>query len=1048
MARLYLSILGGFHLRVDAREIRVPAKKAQALLAYLALRPGRPHSRETLIGLLWGNASEQRARHSLRQTIFGLRKVFARAKSRGLVVRGDAIAFDPAAVVVDALEFRRQLRTCTPRALEAAVALYEGALLKGLHIAEEAFDEWLGAERQRFRDAALEALAVLLRDQTKRGAIDAAVQTATRLLALDPLQETVHRALMQLYARQDRRASALRQYQLCVDVLQRELGVEPEPETRRVYQDLLAAHVSPATPPDRSIAARRRALGSPLVGRSEELARLTEALEAVRRGRGRTVTILGEAGIGKTRLLEELSATAAEHAARVVVARGYETEQILPFGPWVEALRAGVDATGRDVLHALDPVRRVELARLLPELADSGLAPREPVDDYLRLFGAVARAIELMAAGGPLVLVLEDLHWADEMSVRLFGFVARRVTSWRCLLVGSARVEELSETPLLCRVFDELRADGRAVSLNVPSLSETEIRDLVRRLARAGTDHATLDPIAAQVWALSEGTPFVAVETMRALHEGHRFETATVTLPERVRDAIAGRLERLSPCAREILAVAAVVGRAFDFTLLQRAARRDAHETARGLEELVRRRVLHGVGARFDFTHDRVREVAYGRLVPPRRALLHTAVGRAIEALHANELAMHHGALGAHYRLGELWEKAVKHFRLAGARAMACSANREAVTCYEQALEALEHLPAGRSKTEQAHDLAMFRAAGYYALGQVRRVADELRDVEALAQDLGDRTRLAGVAVTRLGCLTITGDQAGAIEVGERGLAIARDLGHLPLQASATFLLGCAHTGLGSLRRSIELFEISADLLEGTPASKLFGQLALPGVLWRAWILLPLGELGAFPAAIAHGEEAVRIAEAAAQPYSIALSQGMLGRVHALSGELARAIPALERSAMLCREHEIGVLTPLMFGSLGHAYTLAGRVGDALPLMEASIARAEELRIGWWQSRRMTELGEAYLLADRVDDALRSFERALALADAHGERANRAYALRALGETSLRGLRPDLGSAERRFGEALTLAQELGLRPLAARCQQDLGRLHLTYRGS
>src|SRR5712691_1678834 len=240
MARVQLSVLGGFHLRVDSREIRLPAKKAQALLAYLALRPGRPQSRERLIGLLWGDASEGDARHSLRQTVFGLRKAFARARNRALVVRGDTIALDTAAITVDALEFRRLIRAATPRALAAAAALYEGALLEGLHVAEAPFDEWLLPERERFRESALAALTALLKDQTARGAIDAAVQTATRLLALDPLQEGVHRALMHLYARHDRRASALRQYQLCVEVLQRELGVEPEPETRRVYQELLA----------------------------------------------------------------------------------------------------------------------------------------------------------------------------------------------------------------------------------------------------------------------------------------------------------------------------------------------------------------------------------------------------------------------------------------------------------------------------------------------------------------------------------------------------------------------------------------------------------------------------------------------------------------------------------------------------------------------------------------------------------------------------------------------------------------------------------------
>ena len=294
--------LGGFQLRVDSRAVPLPAKKAQALLAYLALRPGRPHGRDTLMGLLWGEATEQRARHSLRQTVFHLRRVFRRARNAALVVRGDTIALKTAAVSVDALEFQRHLRRGTPAALEAALALYQGALLDGVNVAEASFEEWLRPERERFREAVLEALTKLLTHHTKRGAIEAAAQTATRLLALDPLQETIHRALMRLYARQGRRAHALRQYQVCVRVLQRELGVEPEPETRKVYREVLQQRAPSTRTPDHTGDPFRRrwrgapaglrevpSLEPPVVGRRAELARLHDALREVCGGRGRIV---------------------------------------------------------------------------------------------------------------------------------------------------------------------------------------------------------------------------------------------------------------------------------------------------------------------------------------------------------------------------------------------------------------------------------------------------------------------------------------------------------------------------------------------------------------------------------------------------------------------------------------------------------------------------------------------------------------------------------------------------------------------------------------
>jgi DNA-binding SARP family transcriptional activator/DNA-binding Lrp family transcriptional regulator len=1055
MARLHLTLLGGFQLRVDQRTIPVTTKKAQALLAYLALRPDRPHSRDTLVGLLWGDASEERARHNLRQTMFRLRQAFARARNAGLVARGDTIALDTAAVSVDALEFQRLLGGGTAPGLEAALALYQGALLEGMHVAEPSFEEWLQPERERFRDSAVQALAQLLGHQTKRGAVDAAVQTATRLLALDPLQEGIHRALMRLYAQRGRRASALRQYQVCVGVLQRELGVEPEPETRRAYQEILQQKDRPIVTPEPPVAARpgpRRvaphvaravpSLEPPVVGRQVELAGLHQALDEAWRGGGRTAVVLGEAGIGKTRLLEELATSALQRGGRLLSSRCYETEQILPFGPWVQALRAGLEGLGRDVLEGLDPISRADVARLLPELAEPDQGPSGSADDYLRLFGAVARVIEVLAALSPLVLTLEDLHWADEMSVRLFGFLARRVEAWPCLLVASARVEDLGQTPLLRPLLAELREQRHAVNLILAPLSKAETHRLVAVLGRAGTEATVLERVAEQVWTLSEGNPFVAVETMRALDEGHRFDAGGIGLPGRVREAIGSRLERLSPRARALLAVAAVIGREFEFKLLHHAARLEEGEVAEGIEELVRRGVLHGVGARLDFAHDRIREVAYDHVFASRRTQLHASVGQAIEAVYAGELEPHHGALGAHFRRGEAWEKALRYLRQAGSSAAACAAYREALAYLEQALEVVEHLPEGRSRTEQAHDLGMHRAAVTYYLGELRRIVGRLDEAAAIARALDDPLRLGRVDSLRLSCLAAMGEQTVAIESGERSLAVAEAAGNLPLRATVTLMLGFAHIGLGDFRRATAYLRMTAATVQDQSPHKRFGLVASPAVLWRAWIMLPLGELGAFPEAFALGEEASRIAAEIAQPYSHAVIGGALGHLHCVRGTPALGIPALERLVALCRDYDIAVLSPLPFASLGHAYAMSGRLSEALPLLEEAIAQGESLHVMWWQSRRMVQLAEGYLLAGRADEARAAVERALSLAEAHGERGNRAHALRALAEMILRRDRPDLAEAERHLGQALDLAEELAMRPLAARCQLDLGRLY------
>src|SRR5262245_29446182 len=282
MAHVSLTLLGGFRARLDpGPTLTLPRRKAQAVLSYLAVPLGQAHPRDKLAALLWGDWSEEQARKSLRQTLFILRKTLSDPVSPWLLLDGDALALNPAAVDVDVTRFERRVADGTPAALEEAATLYQGDFLQGLALEESPFEEWLMLERERLRELALESMAKLLRHQRAVGAPDAAVQTAVRLLALDPLQEAVHRTLMGLYVGLGRRGAALRQYQACVDVLQRELHVDPEAETSALYRSILQAGpaVLPVGPAPRGVAPASQVRGSlpwareptatelPLVGR-------------------------------------------------------------------------------------------------------------------------------------------------------------------------------------------------------------------------------------------------------------------------------------------------------------------------------------------------------------------------------------------------------------------------------------------------------------------------------------------------------------------------------------------------------------------------------------------------------------------------------------------------------------------------------------------------------------------------------------------------------------------------------------------------------------
>jgi DNA-binding SARP family transcriptional activator len=1034
MARLSLRLLGGFLLQADGRPRPLPARKAQALLAYLAVRAGRAHARDTLTALLWADSGGRQARQSLRQTMVRLRRALAGSPGV-LVVQGDTVLLDPGRLDVDVAAFERLVRRATPEALEDAAALYAGPLLDGVPVSAPVFEEWLATERARLGELALEALRRLLDRHLKDGRVEAAIQAATRLLALDPLHEDVHRALMQLHVRHGRRAVALRQYQACVAALQKELGVEPEAATRRLYLEILQ-RPAPAAGVRAAGAGRagRPAADAPLVGRDAEMTRLHQRLRAAWRGEGQVIFLVGEAGIGKSRLVDELAAAALARGGRLLTGRAHETEQILPFQPWIDAFRTGQAlAALRDGAVGAPPGRG-ELARLFPELA-AGEAPA-PITDagHHRLFESLDAVLGALATGQPLLVVLEDVQWADDMSLRLLAFVGRRLGARPILLVASAREEDLGAASDPARIIDELTALAHVERVRLEGLSRAATAALVRALARRGSSGAGLADTVEGVWALSEGNPFVVVETMRALRERRPADARRLELPQRVREVISARLARLTPRAQEVARVAAVFSREFEFAVLQRAAGLGRRETAAAVEELVRRRILDAVGERFDFTHARLRQAVDEDLLAPRRQALHAAVGEAMESVYAGRLHEVYDRLVFHFSRADEPGRALTYLVDLADTAARSYALDDAVRLLEDALAASDRLPAAEAGPRRlgiVYRLALVLSA----LGRSAEACDRLRGHAAVVAALDD-PKLTGrfhfwLAYT---CGNL-GDSAQAVAHAQRALQEAARSDDIVTMGRAGYALARESYMLGRPGESIAHGRQAVAVLEGTDEPwwlcRVLGVLGLT--------LLHVGDFG--PAlkvlermrALAEGMGEVRLQAEAAWVH---------GRVHTVTGDVEAAIAACQRAVELASDP---VARAIALGWLGAAHLEGGDAARALVLLDDAVGQLQRLsEVGGYRYRQMDAilralLSEGHLAGGDVDRARAIGADALAIAQAGGFRVAIGYAERAVGRAEQAAGRLD--AAEAALDRAVRTFVGVEARAQAARSRLSVAAL-------
>jgi len=1035
MARLNLVLFDGFQATMGARPVVLPLKKAQALLAFLALAPGQRHSRERLAALLWGDATDEQARNSLRQTLFAIRTALGRASSYCVASDPATVWLEPDTVDVDVLTFERFAAGDTDDELARASALYRGDLLDGLAVEAGAFDEWLAPARERLRQAAVAAMTKLLGRQMKAGATEKAIATSQKLLGIDPLQEIAHRSLITLYAGAGRRAEAIHQYQACVDWLQRELQAEPEPATVDTYRALFPHGHAPATGVDSPSRPPASPSGTPFIGREAEIAALVRHLRRAAEGNGRVVAVVGEAGVGKTRLTQELIARVPPGRILVLRGRSYESARVLPFALWVDAFHEQAATSLRD-LQGLGRAWARDLEALFPDTTRARPRPARG-GDRLRLFEALAQLVRWLATARPLLIVLDDVHWADDVSLALLAYLGRRLVAWPVLIVVTARAEEVAGRA--AATLDELARDGRLERLDLRPLSLDDTSELARALLAPGDVASDLTGLLRHVWRVSEGNPFVVTETMRTIDTDHVPAEDGTALPDAVRAMTTSRLRRLTERAQRLVAIAAVIGREFDFALLRRSAGIAELDASEALEELVRAHVLRESGDRLEIAHDRIRDVVSGGLLSARRRALHAAVADALESLHHDGLDADPAELAHHHQAAENWDKAVTHLRTAGTHAAARGAYREAVGFFEQALAALGHLPRSRATLELEVDLRIELRDWLMPLGELPRLATYVRDAETFAQALRDDRRLS----LTLGHLAhfewSTGNPRRALDAAERAAAIAARLDDPALHILANFYLGEIHHSLGHHQVAVDHLRRNVALTGGEGVYERYAGPGLVPLQSRYWLAFSLAELGEHREALEIATAAYEAARAVQHPYSFAFAAYAVGRLQLMRGMVADALDSLERARELVESREIVQVRPVVNAWLGCARTVAGRPADGIPLIQEAVEQAALVfRVG--RVVVSTRLAEALRAAGRLREALRAATEAVALARQHQERGNEASALLTLANVyaALDGSSPD--TVEQRYAEARDLAGALSMRPVVAGCHRGMGR--------
>jgi class 3 adenylate cyclase/tetratricopeptide (TPR) repeat protein len=793
------------------------------------------------------------------------------------------------------------------------------------------------------------------------------------------------------------------------------------------------------------------------VGRDAEVEQLRHAMDLVAAGHGQVVAIVGEAGVGKSRLFYEFTHSHRVRGWLILEAGSVSYGKATAYLPIIDLLKEYFKIQDQDdhremrekVIGRVLGLDRSPEGPLQPLLAlldvpmnDPGWEALDPPQRRQRTLEAVKRLLLRESQVQPLLVVIEDLHWIDGETQALLDNLVDSLGSFRMLLLVNYRPEY------------EQRWGKKSyyTQLRLERLRPESTSELLHALLGGAPGLEPLNQMLRR-----RGNPFFLEETVRTLVETKALEgergayrlvrpVQSLQIPATVQTMLAARIDRLPVEEKQLLQAASVIGKDVPSVILAPLAGLSAEALRRGLGHLQEAEFLYETclfpDPEYTFKHALTHEVTYGNLLQDRRRTLHARIVETIERLYPDRLPEQVERLAHHAFRSEEWGKALTYLRQAGAKAFARSAHREALPYFERALTALTHLPETRDTLQQAIDVRFDLRNALFPLAEWGRIEGCLREAELLAKTLDDRWRLGWVSAYMCSHQLQTGGHARDVRAfAQRVEAIGETLSSVPHQVAAQYYLVMACYLSGDYRTTEQVCRSLMQSLEGERTRERFGVATFPAVLSRAYLARALAERGVFDEGEVHGKEAIRIAEALDHPYSVIFACLWLAYLNGVKGELSQAARLLERAVAQCRDWNIAFLNPIALASLGHVYASSGRIGEGVTLLQQALT-AHESGIGYFHSISIVQLGEAYLLADQVEDARVRAEQAVILTRERGECGHEAWALRLLGEIASHHRRPDVATAEAHYGAALALGSELEMRPVVARCHLGLGKLY------